>query len=398
MDQGEQLQSSADTNIFVTPAPRTPVQPISTPEFRPSPAVYQPVQSITNERTVSAPRTVKKTSVNWGGVIKGVAIVGAVVLVGVGAYYGFTAASAWVLNQPIINSVLGSVSSFMQPITLALTNAGQWLLGFGQHLPGIFGGFFGQAFGMAGGAGAVASAGLSATAVSATASTVGTVAAGSTLIATAPLAVAAMKQTTLLNHDMITTMPDAPQPDISVPDAPAHISNRDVAADLATLNSNALATQNHARLAAEHNMHVAADLGLHSHHLAAHKLHAVDAVNNDGGGFIEQLLHSKKQTLASNAQHDDANSSQDDANVPDADVDDANLLKGKRQGRSWKDRLMGATSSYSHTLNASGSHSEAVMANRTQPTSITPRASEFSTALNDDRARLDAALGEPSRN
>jgi hypothetical protein len=145
--------------------------------------------------------------------------------------------------------------------------------------------------------------------------------------------------------------------------------------------ANAAAAQRsieHANHAAAHANQTAAELGHHS--LEHHDAH---------GAF--HLPHLGRHENA--GSHHEPSADHQDSASPDVDIPDE--APGSRR-RNWRDRLTGANN-YQQAFQSTGSHGAAIRAMQPQGSSITPRASEFSQALNDDRAKLDAALGDNIR-
>jgi hypothetical protein len=327
-------------------------------------------------RGASTVKTTSHTEINWGGIKKGAIIIGAAVVVGVVGFYAASAAASWALTQPAISAVAATIGQAAAPVMSGLS----WLGGFLGHVPGIIGGFVGGVFGAGSGV-AVTAAGASTVATSA-----GVAAAGGLGAAALMHSVPSLENIHLLDHSQ--TMVSTPI------DVPLGAHSSELHADLATLNANAVDTSHHNFHSAEHTNHLSWDLGHHSLHLANHKVQAqqaaVDATSSNRHS-LSDFLHlggHKETTNGDHAQHEDLS-------APDADVDMDDFAKSRRQPRSWKERA--SKNSYTEALNASGSHSAAVLANRSAAPAIAPRASEFTTALDNDRAKLDAALGEPSR-
>lgn len=411
MQPSEQLAASpipqADTNIFVTPAPRPQAPAPTVPEFRPpiftapvaTPApvftapTATPASVYTTTTTTTTPGTIttrekKKSNIKWGSVIKGVAIVTAVALVGVGAYYGVSAAASWVLGQPLVAASIEGVASFMTPIANGLTNAGLWFTGFIGEVPGIVGGFFSELFGIAGtatgGAAVAATAGTAAATTVNTAgvaSTVGAAGAGIAVLGTAKVAIPALANTPYFDQtNSLVTSSTAPTTSV-------HTDTGPLTADA-----------NHANIGIDghgsHDSHLAADLGLHSQHIAHQKAHIAGQQHS---GFLNQILHAKKTAIAS-AQTDSDKAASEDVSAPEPDfAEDEVLQSRKREGRSWKERFLGSNP-YSNTLKSTGSHEAAILANRSNnKTEIASRGNSFSDALDADRARLDNALADAGR-
>lgn len=148
------------------------------------------IDSVPEEPVTTKPRD----GIQWGGVIKGVAIVAAVALVGVAAFWLANAAAVAALGVPQVAGAAQAVITATAPIANMATGVVTYLTGFLPHVPNIIGGFFSNMFGMeAAGAAAAGTATLSAANSGAIANAIGGLGSGAALAGGAVLAAPAIQ-------------------------------------------------------------------------------------------------------------------------------------------------------------------------------------------------------------
>ncbi len=149
------------------------------------------IDSVPEQPVTTKPRD----GIQWGGVIKGVAIVAAVALVGVAAFWASNLAAGWALaNVPAVAGAAQAVITATAPIANMATGVVTYLTGFLPHVPNIIGGFFSNMFGMeAAGAAAAGTATLSAANSGAIANAIGGLGSGAALAGGAVLAAPAIQ-------------------------------------------------------------------------------------------------------------------------------------------------------------------------------------------------------------
>lgn len=370
---------NADTNITINPPsrpvsevpqftlPRRPREQVVAERPVPTPSSHVVTPPPITTRTASpgvSTRTVQR--INWGGVIKGVAIVAAVAVVavvGAGFVAGFAGdAIAAFGGTEIGASVLATGSSI-------ITGVGDALGAAAASVGGFFSGIGESLFGT----GAVAevtappatevAAASSAASKGAGALAIGGVAAGSVVAAKSILP-------NLHLFDSVQQTVVQPLP------APTGLEAGDPSIALAAKKQTAM----HASLADQ--THAAAD----------HKLH-------------EEMLAAKSASTASKMAH---HAGEHAHTATEADLSDLSepepekrshgrsaLQQGLDKQREWVERTQ-KTSSYGHALREHGSHADAVRSTHKPAGAVAPRHSEFAEQLSHDRAALDAAL-EPTR-
>lgn len=361
----------ADTHITVNP-PATPS--IRPPEFTLPPAPTTPTSTVISEQVVPAgepayhaPKITTRTThqVNWGKVVKGVATVAAVAVVGVAAFYliggvvsGFVAemgaqsAVAGAFNT-VSSGATGAVGVLADYTSYALTTAGDFLAGAGHAL-------FGSS-------------------AASVATTTSLTAAQSTAIGhgTAALAVggAAAIGAPMIKSVLATPMIDTVHQTVSTPD-PAGFDDGGASLVL-PMKKNVLANQ-----AAQ-----------------ASQLDAATGV--DAHGHEEALAQKYASTSSKMAHHAGEHmAAADNLDMPDAPEEEQAhqrsreiLRRTAQQSKAWADRAQ--SNHYSQTLAQTGSHADAVRAHATERSTPAPR-DGFAAELNKERAALDAAL-EPAR-
>jgi hypothetical protein len=144
------------------------------------------IDSVPEQPVTAKPRD----GIQWGGVIKGVAIVAAVALVGVAAFWLAHAAAVAALGVPQVAGAAQAVITATAPIANAATGVTSYLAGFLPHVPNIIGGFFSNLFGME--AAATTATTLSAANSEAIANAVGGLGSGAALAGSAVLAAPAI--------------------------------------------------------------------------------------------------------------------------------------------------------------------------------------------------------------
>lgn len=416
---GADGSTGADTNIYINThdpvAPPTTLAPVekapviappppsvinqttnvTAPEPQPPVAIadiprnYATTTETRTETTLPAPAeyathtdTVTKKSINWGKVVKGAAIVLGVVAVAVVGFYALSALTTWALGTETGAAIYTAVSP-------AVTAAGEglsWFGGFVGHVPAAIGAFFSHALGLsaASAAATTTAAALAPGTIAAASTTAGYIGAGLAGATGVVMATPALEHLNVTDHATTTIAHTVPV-DPGTLDAHHHT----VGQDQFVPNPNMLATKNtlitHEAMNHDlaHASHTAAELGHHSLHATAHH-------PTDNHHFIGHSTDHREHT-----DHDQAAGSDD--SMPDT-PDDGPQNSARR--RSWREKLLGSSqNSYQQAYQTSGSHSTAVQASgggRNAGT-ITPRDANFATALNDDRARLETALGEPTR-
>lgn len=355
----------ADTNIYVTPgAPRSYV-PAPVPNFTPIPQThpaYAPPATTTHTVVESKPHS----SINWGGVAKGVAIVAAVAVAGVAVYAAGAAIAGWAMASPAISAAAATVASAVEPAVALATEGGAWLSGFIGHIIPATGSFIGGLFG----AGEVA---LTAAQTTAATSTIGAVTAGGAIAVAAPHAFSALEHTNLIDHHTTEqVVATTTTPEVNTP-AQHSYAAADIASDLASLDA--------AAVGAQQSMHPNTHLGhpdathLHS---AEHDVHMAYDVGHHARHTMEHYSHAARASAAAPAATPSSAYVPEDATLADTDTDHAQRIAR----RSWKDALAaGGTNDYM-------SHAEAVQARRGSAPVIAPR-NGFANSV--DAERLEAA-------
>lgn len=142
--------------------------------------------------------TQPNTTIHWGGVVKGVAIVTAVAVVGVAAFYG----AGWLLATPQIAPIVSSVAHLVAPAATAISGGLQAMAGglsaAVQGAPAVISGFFN---GIAQGLGFAAP---SAVAVAQTSHGMAAAVAGGAVAVSVPVAASALQQTDWVAHSAST--------------------------------------------------------------------------------------------------------------------------------------------------------------------------------------------------
>ena len=397
--------ANADTIINIT---HDPASGQITPAAPPNPAPRPPISQVINQTTVLPPQqapaappsrrigdvprnyaqsqssqqtqridtnSVRQTTtskvvpghktINWGGVIKGAAIIATVVVVGVVGFWALSSLTTWALGVPWVNSLVASTTSLMTPLITSAGNGLAWLGGFAMHIPAAIGGFFSNMFVAMGAGSSAAVAGAAAaaptfTAIAPVAHAAGIIGTGAAVAGGLAVAAPALDHLNLIGHTqphVATTVTTDPASTASAMPHNESILSNLFASKTAAVNSSQLSDASMAHEAA-HTSHTAAELGHHS--LESH--HGAEDLANYSPGMP--------------------------TNSP-------NSLNGKRDSASWRDRMIGA-SNYQAALQSTGSHSAAVNASRPD-TAVASRAADYTQALNDDRAKLDAALGLAAR-
>ncbi len=379
----QQQPAPAPQPVYVAPAPAPSPQPIYvTSESSPahthksgkSTTTAKVHHVTTTKEKHTAPKSKSTHKVNWGGVVKGVAVVSAIALAGVGLYYGGAAVTEWALANPTVNGIVGSIGTFIEPAVTWITNAGNWLAGFITEIPHMIGNFFSGAFGSVGLGNATVNIGTSA-------ATVGTIAAGAGIAGASAHLLPHLDHTTLMTHghtivpgtDQVHVTSTVTTDPVVTHHAAKHASSTsfdmaldsDMSNDIASQNiANAQAAHASTHAHAAHDVHQAAELGHHSMHLSHMK-----------------MKHAALHGANADTQQDIGDASNDVA-APDVDIDEADIAKfSQRQPRSsWRNLLSGGRkTSESHASN------------------VSKRNSEFASALDADRAKLEALTADAQR-
>jgi hypothetical protein len=366
--------ANADTNITINQGARNAPPP---PEFR---AATRPRAQVVSERPATptqantptpyrAPtpqvstRTVSR--VNWGGIVKGALVVTAVAvvaIVGAGIVAGFVGSALTSLGaSAAAGGALAATTSTISSVGTSLAGAAEaGLTSIGGFVSGLFSGLFG-----AGTATAATTTTLAAN-TGAISTGVGALAAGGIAAAAAPMAKAVLS-TPMVDHVTQTV--------VSTPPAPTGLEDGGHSATLAAKKS----------VLAEHASQ--ADTGHDSHNVT------------------DEMMAQKATSTASKIAHHAAHSEEttEIADAPDAPEEAAPhqrsrtaLAQGLQSQSKWAERTSHG-SNYSHALQSTGSHAEAVHAAAPAAPTVAPRDAAFTEALNHERAELDATLGHPVR-
>lgn len=337
---------SADTTITVNNGGgRTPPRPEFRMQQRPIESThYTPNQTYT-QRTITTPGSTTSTTgrqINWGGVIKGVAIVTAVA---VAAVVAFTVVPAALTSLGLIGEG-GLLTGLINTVAPAVAWAGNMLVSGGLFVAHFLESAAVAAFGSLGlsfGGGAAASTAISTAAVS---NGVGAVAAGGAVAVGVPIAAKAVMATPLTDAVHTTTVT-----------APAFTGLEDGGAAIHHHNAGAHgASMFH---------------GTHGqHHVSEGHLGEMQDVPDMHHEQLNAVKNASK--MAHHAAHEVENRSHADS--LDADVAENRSRSALREG-------------------ARGSQAWAERVGHREKTAIAPRHSEFSTQLSEDRAQLDSALG-----
>lgn len=367
---------NADTRITINQPPRgaagspviAPFQPVLATQPAPAPAPVERIETIsypadsgerigaqdiaqTKQETTTT--VTHEKQINWGGILKGVAIVGAVVLVGVVGFYAASAAAGWALGTPAVASLAASTQAIVTPIATTIGTAAASAAGFLSNGVAIGANFIA---GLTGTTGAVFTAGA------ATQSGVGMLVGGGAAAVAAHTAVPALGDIHLTTqadvaHHTTTLTPDhstttAHSDHASSSEHSGNIFSDIFASKSALTGTHALEGSAHMAEHLEHAQHSAVELGHHS----THADHAASASTGHANNMSSEL--------ADGGEH-------------------------KETRKSWMDRVGG------HRPAMAGGFASNIA--QKSPSQITSRGTNFSQALDTDRANLEAALGEPTR-
>ena len=338
----------------------------------------------TTTKDMGGSKIEKHTHVNWGGIAKGVAAVAAVVIVGVGVYYGAGALTSAAINSPTFGPMIQGVVDFATPLLASARSGLSYAAGYLSGVPDIIGTGFRTLFGIAG----------SSTAASA-ASTVPT---ATTAAAVATPAIAPIAPSVTANAGITSRMAGwlfgsgaalwvadhSLFPTIETTSALNHTQNL-VTNTPRTEITTTVETIPEVHVHGDHAAHTAAEMGLQAHELD-HLSH------HDGHSSV--LADTSQHTQHSHTSHSSDDSvSADSASGPDfdVDVDERMLQKIESRGANWRNRTSGSNN-FSDILNKSGSYRTAVESNRNGSKNIEPSESYVA-----ELEAADKALGEASR-
>lgn len=345
---------SADTTINVNGGSSNPPPP---PEFRIPTRDTETTTRIPNQthtdRVITTPGSRTSSTqhqLNWGGVLKGAAIVTGVVLVGVAAYFlvapMVTAAFTNTALGAFANSVVATVGPALTWMGDVAVSSALYVAHFAESFAvALFGGAAG---GAATGAATAASVGTLA-AAPAVGSASGAVVGGVAMAASVPLA-----------KSMLATTPMVDTVHVSSTTAPV----------MTGLEDGGAAANHSANTAAHTQASTAPHHGGHSQNA-----HGVDLSNApDAPDLHEQMANMKTASkMAHHAAHEsEGHSETGEAAAPEETRSrtSAALRNSARTSQIWAERV----------------------GNR-QTTAVTPRSSQFSSELADERERLNQALG-----
>jgi hypothetical protein len=362
------------------------------PTYAPAPRIGGNIADVPRQTITMKPVT--KHSVNWGGVVKGALIVTGIVVAGVVGYWALSAAAGWAVGTPLGVATVNALA----PVVTAAGNGLAYLGGFLSNVPAIIGGFFSGAAQALGLTTAIAPATVATISGSAGALGGGAAAAGVTALGGA----AALESVHLFdhtpthvavatpidaNHDITTTHTHGGMFDGIKSMFTGGTPNHGAAADVGVPESGSanLANAEAARRSIEHANHAAAHANQTAAELGHHSLEHHDA----HGAF--HLPHLGRHENA--GSHHEPSADHQDSASPDVDIPDE--APGSRR-RNWRDRLTGANN-YQQAFQSTGSHGAAIRASQSVGTPIQPRANDFTQALQDDRVKLEAALGDNNR-
>ena len=303
--------------------------------------------------------TVTQKTINWNGVVKGALIVTAVVVAAAVAFTAIPALASWAMGFHAVNSTVAVTANLAHPIIATVGSGLHWVAGFAPNILPAIGGMFTHLFGALG-IGGVSAAGVAPTiAVTAGHTGIGALALGGTV------GVGTVIATQHFDH---THLIDQTQAQIPVHDHPI-----------------TTAADTHPSEGFIPNMLAGKTSALTSHHM--------NEASQDAAELGHHSMHEHEPQHHSIAEHHDNHSNDDTPDMPD---NDGKLRRAPT--RSWRERLTGSSNSYQNALQSNnGSYSAAVESTRSGQPAIAPRGSDFAQALNADRARLDAALGESAR-
>ncbi|MES2983622.1 MAG: hypothetical protein V4735_00345 [Pseudomonadota bacterium] len=227
--------ADADTNIYITNGAPTPAAPTYTPPALPQPITgprygeLQPLQD-EPEATLEPIETRTKTSINWGGVIKGIAIVAAVAVVAVVGVIAAQYLAGVAFSSPFVAETVSTLSGLATQAATAIN--GYWseaLLTIGKLQPLSW-------FGLSSSAAVTGtlSAAQAATALTATqaAGAVGGLAAGAVVLHTALPAI----HTIDLTSTTTVTTPPAHDPNLLSSVQSTHMAQTNALANAHTLH------------------------------------------------------------------------------------------------------------------------------------------------------------------
>lgn len=361
------------------------------PTYAPAPRIGGNIADVPRQTIEMKPVT--KHSVNWGSVVKGALIVTGIVVAGVVGYWALSAAAGWAVTTELGIATVNALA----PAVTAAGNGLAYLGGFLSNVPAIIGGFF---------SGAAQALGLTTAIAPATAATIsGSAGAVGTGIGLGVSTVALADQLghlDLLHNTPTYTATHTVDPTITTPhhdgllsglfSKKAAVMNHAADAsmtlevpDVPESSSSNLANAEAARRSIEHANHAAAHANQTAAELGHHSLEHHDA----HGAF--HLPHLGRHENA--GSHHEPSADHQDSASPDVDIPDE--APGSRR-RNWRDRLTGANN-YQQAFQSTGSHGAAIRASQSVGTPIQPRANDFTQALQDDRVKLEAALGDNNR-
>lgn len=328
------------------PAPRA-AQPQPRPTSVPPQPSRPPVLNPPLQQRPQAVRPPARQGVNWGGIIKGVLLVTAVVFVAFCATAFLSGAIGYLVGAavavPVVAHTVNAGAGILGPIGHSLstmaTGVGHWLSGFFGHFAAHLG------IGSAAAAPTVAPATTSAISTALTGLGVGTgLALGVPFVA---------------KH-----MAAAPVIDPNLHHAAQAPNTLDDGGAAAAATMSAKKTQ-----AAQ----------------AAAQGQAMDLPD-----MPDEIAASQSQARAMKLD-------QGAMTAPERRASVAALRRSTDASQAWTDRTIAEKTNYSSTLAETGSHGEAVRAGQGERRAPQPRQSEFSAQLDQDRAALDAALAQSAR-
>ena len=147
-----------------------------------------------------------RPTINWGGVVKGAAIVAAVVVAGVVGFWAVHAAATALLAIPQVSVAAQAVASATAPVAHFATGIVTYLTGFVPHIPGMIGAFFSHAFGIHGASMAAGHA-LSASSSAVVANSMGGLGAGAVMAGGAAIAAPHLAHLNILHPGVAHPVP-----------------------------------------------------------------------------------------------------------------------------------------------------------------------------------------------